>query len=367
MRVFLKPVKTHFISGKPALRDFFDEKGVLLLSKGQMIPRPLAKALNSRNVYSLRYEWCDPSEETLCDSSDGPSTCPKTNIVSDRVCPWIHPILSKANLIEPSLLSSGVLFIDQLVRDFEVHPGLAADFKALQSYDNYTYSHSINVALLTFAIAKIINYQGEKLKRLVLGALLHDIGKLTIPISIIDKPSTLSDEEMHVVQTHPTRGFQRSSDFFLPRSVLAVILEHHERWNGLGYPKGLSKGAIHPYAQIVAVADVFDALIGDRPYRLALPPYHALEMIIKQAGTDFSPEVIDAFLRAVQIYPKNSLVTLNSGESGIVIDYSRPYPTRPVVKLLFDADGRMLEKERVIDLIQDSHHYVQTVMYNWAK
>lgn len=361
MRVILKPVKTHFIYDKPALRDFFDEKGVLILSKGQMIPHALANALNSRDVYSLRYEWYDGS------SGDPSPCCPKNQIISERVCPWVQEIYVKADLLEPYLFSRGVLFIDHLIKDLEVHPVIEADFNALRNYDDYTYRHSINVALLSFAIGKEMGFKGEKLRRLVLGALLHDIGKLTLPVSIINKPSSLSDEEYHVVRSHPMRGFQKSSEFFLPRSVLAVILEHHERWNGSGYPKGLSKEEMHPYAQIVAVADVFDALIADRPYRLGLPPYHALEMILKGSGTEFSPEVISAFLHAIQIYPENSLVTLNSGESGTVIGYSFPHPTRPLIQVFYDSRGNPVKNMQIIDLIEDTDHYIQTVQYDWVK
>lgn len=362
MRLVLKPVKTYFLQGKPAVRDYFDDKGILILSKGQMITHTLAADLNSRVVFTLHCEWPD----LPMDPSPSPC-CPKYQIISNRVCPWVQPIYIKAGLLEPILFSNAVLFIDRIIQDLEIHPIIAADFEALRSYDNYTYMHSINVALLSYAIGTIMKLEGEKLRRLVLGALLHDIGKLTIPVSIINKPTALSDEEYYLVKTHPSRGFQRSSDFFLPRSVLATILEHHERWDGSGYPKGISQEQIHPYAQIVAVADVFDALIADRPYRPGFPPYHAIEMVLKGSERDFNPEVIHAFLHAIQIYPENSLVTLNSGESGVVIGHSFPHPTRPVIRILFDANGNPVEHEKIIDLIKDPKHFIHTVQYDCVR
>lgn len=360
MRLVLRPVQTIFTYEKPAIRDYFDEKGVLLLSKGQN-PRALADTLNSRLVYTLHYEFTKTLEPV-----SSFSCYPKDLIISELICPWIQRIYFQAKLIESSLFINGILFVNRLIQELEAHPLIAADFEALRNYDNYTYTHSIDVALLSYAIGTVMKYTGGKLRCLVLGGLLHDIGKLTIPVSIINKPMALSDEEYRVVQTHPTRGVQRSSDFFLPRSVLAAILEHHERWNGCGYPHGLYKDAIHPYSQIVAVADVFDALITDRPYRPGIPPYHAIEMLLKGSGTNFSPEVITAFLQTIQIYPENSLVTLNSGESGIVIGYSLPHPTRPTIRILYDASGKAVESERIIDLIQDPQHYIDTVLYAWV-
>lgn len=360
MRLVLKPVQTVFMFEEPASRDFFDEKGVLLLSKGQL-PHTLADTLNSRRVYTLHYEL---SENPI--SSSSPTFCPKDLIISERICPSIQRIYIQAELIEPSLFARGILFVDQIIQEIESHPLIAADFVALHHYDDYTYLHSINVALLSYAIGTFMKYTGETLRLLVLGALLHDVGKLTIPVSIINKPLALSDEEYRVVQTHPTRGVQWSADLFLPRSVLTVILEHHERWNGSGYPHGLRKDAIHPYSRIVAVADVFDALITDRPYRPGIPPYHAAEMLIQGSEINFSPEVITAFLQAIQIYPEHSLVTLNSGESGIVIGYSLPHPTRPTIRIVYDASGKSVESEQILDLNQNPQHYIEAVQYSWV-
>jgi len=363
MRLVLKPVQTEFTPENPAKRDYFDEKGVLLLSKGQ-IPHALADILNSQQVYSLHYEL-SPNQEVHFPNSPN-SGYLKHTTVAERVCPWVQQIYIQAELIDSCLFANGILFLDQLIEELEAHPLIAAELEALRDYDQYTYMHSISVALLSYTIASVIGYSREKLKALVLGALLHDIGKLTIPVAILNKPVSLSDEEYRVVQSHPTRGVQRSSDFLLPRDTLSAIMEHHERWNGCGYPHRLFKDEIHPYSRIIAVADVFDALITDRPYRPGIPPYHAIEMMIKEAGNNFSPEIIHAFLQTIQIYPANSLVTLDNGESGVVMEYFLPHPTRPIVRILFDSEGRPLENERIVNLIQDPDHYIDTVKYAWV-
>lgn len=360
MRLVLRPIQTIFSPEKPVVRDYFDERGVLLLSKGQN-PRALAGTLNSQPVYTLHYELPKYTNSGLT-----PPVCPTDVIISERICPWIQKIYVQAELIETSLFASGILFIDQLMQELEAHPLASGDFDTFRNYDRCTYVHSIGVALLAYAIGTVMKYTGENLRCLVLGALLHDIGKLTIPLSILNKPKALNEGEYRLIKTHPTRGVQYSSDFFLPRSVLTTILEHHERWDGSGYPYGISKNAIHPNSQIVAVADVFDALITDRPYRPGIPPYHAIEMLIQGSETNFSPDVITAFLHMIQIYPENSLVTLNTGESGIVIAYSLPQPTRPVIRILYDASGKPIERDQIIDLNFDTQHYIDSVQYAWV-
>ena len=199
---------------------------------------------------------------------------------------------------DPQLISSGQLkesmtIVDSLIYEIDRRWGLNLYFSKLRSY-NYTYVHSVNVALLTTLLGKELGYRGDHLRHLTLGALLHDLGKLAIPKDILLKPSALTSEEFKIVKRHPLLRVDILSEVNVPSDVLAMVSQHHERWNGEGYPNHLMQRGIHLNAQIVAVADVFEALIADRPYRVGIPPYHALEMIISGSGTDFSPEVVQA-------------------------------------------------------------------------
>lgn len=357
MRLILKPVNHPFHGGECATQDFFDHRGTLLLGKGQEVNPSLASILNQQSVYNLHYDWKD----SVCPELEHPLTSELSHY--SQTSPWLQRIYLETDLLPQGLLLEAVRFIDQLIDDLSHHPSISTDFNQLSRYDGYTYMHSINVALLAYVIGTASGYEGEKLRRLVMGALLHDVGKLGIPLDIINKPGALSEDEFRVIQTHPLRGAHRSSELFLPENVLSTILQHHERWNGRGYPEGLLEEEIHPFAQIVAVADVFDALIADRPYRSGLPPYHAIEILLQGSGQNFSPEVLRNFMHAVQLYPSNSLVTLNSGESGVVLKYSLPNPTRPLVQILFDAHGKPVENEWTLDLVQDSTHFIHTVQY----
>lgn len=169
-------------------------------------------------------------------------------------------------------------------------------FNCLRSYDNCTYLHCRNVALLTIILAQELGYYGKSLKEIALGALLHDIGKLKVPKSILNKPSSLNDAEYNLIKKHPEEGMKILETSSLSNNICMPIMQHHERMDGTGYPLGLKAEEIHPNAQIVAVADVFDALISDRPYRRGLTLGQALEIIIAGKGKDFSREVVEAFL-----------------------------------------------------------------------
>lgn len=168
-------------------------------------------------------------------------------------------------------------------------------------YDRETFMHSANVSLLTILIARKIGYQGNHLGEIARGAFLHDIGKLKVPKHILNKPGRLTENEYERIKKHPELGMKLVKPFCLPEATLKPIIQHHERWNGTGYPLGLKEGEIHPNAQIVAVADVFAALIADRSYRQALGIKRAIEIIIEGKGKDFSPIIVDGLLKVVNL------------------------------------------------------------------
>ena len=273
-------------------------------------------------------------------------------------------------LVDAARLAEIVRLVDDLLAEVIKDERLYIELNLMRSHDNYTYVHSVNVALLSSLIGREMGLSGESLRQLVLGALLHDLGKVKIPAAIINKTAALSEEEYAIIRQHPEKGREMLREVTLPDEVLAAVVQHHERWNGKGYPGRLRGGQIHLNAQIVAVADVFDAVAADRPYRPSLPPYHAIELVINGRSGDFAPAVLDAFSESVIVYPRNSTVTLSSGETGVVVDINPRAPTRPRVQVLFDAGGHPAEALRIIDLLQDLTTFIVAVEYGrrrpWA-
>jgi HD-GYP domain-containing protein (c-di-GMP phosphodiesterase class II) len=199
---------------------------------------------------------------------------------------------------------SGVL-VDVFVDDPFAHivrgypEALSTLVKAVEVKDSYTHGHSLRTAELAVELGLQMSLPSDRLRIIARGAYLHDLGKIAIPDDILNKPGSLTSDERKIVETHPQLGYELASTAPSLHEVLTVILHHHERLDGLGYPKGLSGTAIPLEARVVAVADVWDALTSDRAYRPGWDPAHALAHIEAGRGTHFDPIVVDALVRVM--------------------------------------------------------------------
>lgn len=217
--------------------------------------------------------------------------------------------------------------------------------------DLYIFSHSFNVALYSLAIAMNKGYAEKELGEIGMGAILHDVGKMAIPIEILNKPGKLTDEEYDLIKSHAVIGFEilRKQEG-IPLLVAHCAFQHHERLNGSGYPRGLSKDEIHPYAQIIAVSDVFDALTTKRAYRSPMLPHEAMEMLYTGSGELYSADIVSELRETIALYPVGLEVKLSTGESGVVAKYNHGYPSRPVVRVLHNEAGERLASPYEVDL-----------------
>lgn len=205
----------------------------------------------------------------------------------------------------------------------------------IKSMDNYTYQHSVNVAVLSLVLGVQLQLNQNELYTLCIGALLHDIGKTLIPKQIILKPGPLTDEEYKTVKEHTTKGY----DFLkgcleIPAPARIVALQHHEKINGRGYPDNIKNKSINKFARIVAIADVYDALTSDRPYSKAMCPNDAVEYIFSHGDTQFDYEMVKVFSKAVVPYPPGTLVKLSTGDIGVVMAVFPNFALRPQVKII---------------------------------
>ncbi len=209
----------------------------------------------------------------------------------------------------------------------------------IRAHDGYVFAHSVNCCVISTLIAAKLNYDLKTLKLLATGALLHDIGLVAVPQIILKKPGALSDEEYEAVKRHPSYGYEilKKSKLFSERAG-EIILQHHERYRGQGYPQGRIGKEIASLARIVAVADVFDAITSEKTYRHAYPVHEAFEMMMAWGGDLFDLDVLNTFLKHITAYPIGSHVLLDNGESGFVVGNSPGFALRPVVRLLFKKD-----------------------------
>lgn len=229
----------------------------------------------------------------------------------------------------------------------------------IRDYDNYTYSHSMYVALISVLIGTQLNFTETQLREIAMCGLLHDIGKLDVPIEIVTKPCKLTNEETARMRTHPTNAVLRLKKFYsFPFMIINGIESHHEKYNGTGYPNRLSGNSIPLYGRILALADVYDALLSKRPYRSAWTPSQTVEYMMSLGNTHFDHELLFRFLRVVSCYPVGSLVKMSNGFLAVVIKNTPGQMLRPTVRILSPPEYRNLQ----IDLSDDRQFLSTTIV-----
>lgn len=241
--------------------------------------------------------------------------------------------------------------VEKIIADILLNKDIVANLSDIRSVDDYTFSHSVNVCILSLIIGIGFGYSGDKLRELGVGSILHDIGKVMISQEILKKPVQLSSKEFEEIKKHTIYGYELlKKTKGITMMASHISLGHHERLDGSGYPYQLRGNDIHKAARIVAVSDVYDALTTDRVYRKKLMPHEVIDYITSLASYHFDQEVVDVFIRYIAYYPVGTGVILNTGEKGIVKKYNKKYPTRPVVRVVMDAEGKMLSKHKEVDL-----------------
>lgn len=239
------------------------------------------------------------------------------------------------------------------------NPSVVFSFGRMQKTDAYTYAHSFNVAVLTGYLANRLHpHNRSYLKKMVVGGIMHDIGKAQIPIEILNKPTPLTTSEFEVMKRHPRLGVDMARSAGInDQDILASIGSHHEKWDGSGYPNGISGDDIPQPARISAVADVFDALTSERAYKKGIPSKSAMNIIVHDVIRHFDPWVTRELLVSFGLYPPGSIVQLSDGTTGLVVSSGGRDLVRPVVALQEDVYGKKHNTPLFIDL-RDTNTYI---------
>lgn len=236
---------------------------------------------------------------------------------------------------------------DTTMETFINTSGILNHLHVVHRQDDYTFHHSINVGILCGVIGRWLGYNDSQWKDLVLAGLLHDIGKTQITLEILRKPGKLSSFEMETMQLHTTRGYNLVKDLDLPHSVLCAILQHHERDDGSGYPLKVTAEKIHPFAKIVAIADIYDAMTSDTVYRKKRTPFEAAEAVLKDMYDKLDPNICSVFLNNIRDYFIGNIVELSDGREAEVVYLGKYVSARPVVRT---DDGEFIDLEKKKDI-----------------
>lgn len=259
---------------------------------------------------------------------------------------------SVKGMIYPYLGKTFTGLVESIMDDLKGREDTMIMMMNINSMDQYLFRHSLNVCIYSLMLGLMQGYSKDELTLLGLGALLHDVGKTKVPLAILNKTSALTEDEFNEIKKHPELGFRMLKDEpGISLKSAHCAFQHHERMNGSGYPRGLKGEEISDFARLIAITDTYDAMTTHRVYRSAMLPHEALEVLYTGCGTLYEKSKLELFRNHVAIYPLGISVTLNTGEKAVVVKIHNEVPSRPVVRVLTDADGVDLKAPYDIDLL----------------
>ncbi len=247
--------------------------------------------------------------------------------------------------------------VEEITDSISRNPGALISLARLKTADDYTYMHSVAVCALMIALAKQLGLDEEQTHSAGFAGLLHDLGKALMPMEVLNKPGKLTDEEFAIIKKHPEEGHRLllgnpGSD----KSILDVVLHHHEKMDGSGYPNGLKGDTISLMAKMGAVCDVYDAITSNRPYKAGWAPADSLRKMAEWADGHFDQRVFQAFVKSLGIYPIGSLIRLESGRLGLVVEQSEKSLLTPCIKVFYSTRSQARIAPEIIDLSRPGCH-----------
>ena len=341
--------------GMKLAKPLYNAEGMVLLNAGIELQERFIDRLRELDITYVYIE------DDLTQDVDVP------DVISEKT--RIEAVVNARKIMEQIKLGRGVdaaqakrvtnTIVDELCKN----KGVMVNFLDMRTCSDYLFSHAVNVCVLSVMTGISLEYDELRLQDLGVGALLHDVGKTMVSPAVLNKKDRLTWQEREEIKKHPSFGFdilRNNPDISLVSAHCAF--QHHERFDGSGYPRGLKEQEIHQYAQIVAIADVYDALTSDAAYRRAMPVYEAVAIITKAGDSCFDSELVKVFVDNIAIYPIGSIVRLNNNQVGVVVDISREAKSKPVVRILFDEQKQPMTRLTELDLSKNQQLYIADVV-----
>jgi HD-GYP domain-containing protein (c-di-GMP phosphodiesterase class II) len=336
----LRRISIHSLSpGMLVARSVYNKNGHALLKAGTVLTGRFIERLTILGIQSLYIEdGLLPDIEVndvIQEETRAKAVLLVRNLIGhEEIDP--RSVIKRSAIFSRDLMDTVSEIIDQLLENSKTVVNLVD----IRSYDEYTFAHSVNVCVLSIMTGISLGYDKKRLNALALGTLMHDVGKILIPQELLNKPAALTTEEFEELKKHCLYGNRLlKSSNILGALAASVALQHHERYNGQGYPRGLAGKEIHEFSRIAGIADTYDAITVDRVYRKAIPPKDAWELVDRSGGTLFDDEITKIFLSHIAAYPVGTIVRLNNNEVGAVIENIKGCSNLPKIRILFDPCG----------------------------
>lgn len=347
---FIKNLKGSEVLAKT----IYSSNGTALITAGHKINEPFIQKLMDCGIYLVYIE-----DERFDDIIEDPilNDLKQTALQS---LPTLFSNLINSNKI---YLEDDLSKVDELLHYIIDSKSANTNLYEVKIYDEYTYIHCVDTAIMTVFLGMSLGYDKTSLKELGRAAVLHDIGKMKIPRSILNKKGTLTNEEFTLIKIHPRYGREilENTSLFSDK-VLKAVEQHHERVDGRGYIHGLKENEIVDYAKIITVCDVFTAISANRCYRPRFAPNEAYEYILMGSNTMFSKTVVDKFREAFAIYPLGCCVRLSNGVEGFVIKQNIGFPDRPVLRIIDNSKIESSAQTYELNLLEHVNIVIKEVV-----
>jgi len=313
-----------------------------LLDRKEARGEALEDALAERGVHNIR-PLADEDEDETAD--DPPRK------VYGRALQVMEKIFHDVRLGKNPTSDDAVKVVKSMVQLTLSEPHALFALSMLKDYDNYTFTHSVNVAVIALTLGRACDLTPERLRTLGLGSLLHDLGKLHIDRDIITKPGKLTEEEFALIRQHPRLGADIVGEMEgVPPEAMDIVLGHHLRFDGQGYPVEARGRTVSPLVELAAIADTYDAITTFRSYQRPMTPRQAIQRLREVSGTVLNPGYVKRFIASLGSYPVGSLVRLDSNEIGVVVRVGEKDPDAVTLTVLFDPGGKQIASPRRMDL-----------------
>jgi HD-GYP domain-containing protein (c-di-GMP phosphodiesterase class II) len=341
------------VPGMIVAKDIFDTTGLLMLNEGSILT---AELITKLEYWGLEEAFIEEPSPSLKEQQEIAIT-PQIKAAHERAIDLTGNLMSTPDIKDgDSLIFKGM--VGDIESQIQLNSNVVLNLCHLKIHDNYLYSHAVNVSIVAMIIGRELRLDDITLKNLGLAALLHDFGMTKIDKSVYDQIRKLTAEEWAEIKRHPVYGYELlSGSEDISEEVLLGIRQHHERFNGSGYPDGLSGESIHLFGRIIAVADVYDACLSLRKHRQRMTPYETLKNLLGESRL-FDIKILKALVTSMAIYPIGSFVKLNTGEVAKVIGINHGFPFRPEIRIYLDRNHQTLEKPIRINLADEE--YTQT-------
>lgn len=347
-------------------RTLYNNLGNMLLREGVKLNYNIIRKLKDIGCFSIYIK--DRYTDEIIEETIKPKTMARIHNLQDNLKNIVIDY-SNSGKVDTKKLNENVRNIDEIineiVNDVLNNNNILENLVSISIYDDYTMNHSLNVMMLSTVIARDKNLNMREIKNLAMGCIFHDIGKTFIPIEIINKTTKLTNEEFEIIKTHSEKGYEFLKNYTeLPINSINISLCHHEREDGSGYPRKLEGKEIHLYSKIASICDVFDALTSDRSYRRAIPVHEAMEYLFSSGGDEFSVEMIKSFSRSINVFPKDTLVSLSDGREGAIYVANDQVHSRPVIKIYGEENREVTPY--IVDLMDYNNIVIDKVLYEFS-